>query len=303
MKISVVMPARNEGDEVRKTCEAMALEGADEIIVVDDASDDGSCSTLADGVTNFLYNIKYRAPAYCRNLGARAATGDVIVFCDAHVRANKGALKILTEIAMEEPCIACGSIQPLHDNPGWTGYGGILVGKEAGYSVGYQTRRPKEKKAQVFALIGSVYAVQRDVLWDNIGGWPKTISHGYNEQALSIASLLTNTPMFSVPDAVFQHGFKNTFNYPVHGSHQRINRWLVHHTLFETDTWTNVWLPEFEKKMAQVAPKAKAMLATQEYQKDHERFQKLRKIDDKRFFEIVEAQNKPQEVQSGIPTL
>ncbi len=49
-KISVIIPSRQEGEEVLLTCESFLKAGVDEVIVVDDASVDGSCNNLPEEV-------------------------------------------------------------------------------------------------------------------------------------------------------------------------------------------------------------------------------------------------------------
>jgi len=57
-----------------------------EYIVVDDASTDDSRRTALRHGATVIPSTPRRGPAYARNLGARAARGDVILFLDADVR-------------------------------------------------------------------------------------------------------------------------------------------------------------------------------------------------------------------------
>lgn len=88
MKMSVIIPAYNAEATLPVTLESLRRHrpGCDmEIIVVDDASPDGTADCarpLADRVLVMDGNC---GPSLARNEGARAATGDVFLFTDADV--------------------------------------------------------------------------------------------------------------------------------------------------------------------------------------------------------------------------
>ncbi len=98
--ISVVVVTRNEGGLVRDTVSQLCatLPAPNEIVVVDDGSDDGSTENLAE-IDPRVQVIRARAlgVARARNLGAMRSTGDAIVFADAHLTIPSGwALPILS---------------------------------------------------------------------------------------------------------------------------------------------------------------------------------------------------------------
>lgn len=70
-------------------------------------------------------------------------------------------------------------------------FGGKLVLSERGLRVARAYRQP----ADVPALIGTVYAMQRSV-YQRLGGWPKLPGiWGYSEQALTLASWFQGVPI------------------------------------------------------------------------------------------------------------
>jgi len=88
MKLSVVIPAHNAAEFLSQCLSALAASTrpADEIIVVDDASTDGSGAIAqAAGVRVISLTGVARGPALARNRGAAAATGEALVFLDADV--------------------------------------------------------------------------------------------------------------------------------------------------------------------------------------------------------------------------
>ena len=88
--ISVVIPAHNEADylpySLRSVLIAMQqIEPACELIVVDDASTDETSRIAAESGAKVV-TVDLRQIGAVRNAGARAATGDLLVFLDADTR-------------------------------------------------------------------------------------------------------------------------------------------------------------------------------------------------------------------------
>jgi glycosyltransferase involved in cell wall biosynthesis len=91
--VSVVVVSHNEGVSIRKTVDNLVSTTPPdaEIIVVDDASTDGSCRGIdcVAGVRLCRPSRRLGAAA-ARNFGARNARGRMMVFCDAHVLTPSG---------------------------------------------------------------------------------------------------------------------------------------------------------------------------------------------------------------------
>ncbi len=96
MKISVIIPAHNEEDEIKKCINSVLKQSykAYEVIVVNDASTDRT-----EGIVNGFKRVKLinhekaRGPAGARNHGARIAKGDILFFLDADEWMLKNTLK------------------------------------------------------------------------------------------------------------------------------------------------------------------------------------------------------------------
>jgi glycosyltransferase involved in cell wall biosynthesis len=99
--VSIIIPCRNEGEYLRLTLDSLMSSKNDlnyEIIVVNDGSSDGCC--------DFLITSKYRkirklasknlGVAGAKNFGAKAACGEYLFFCDAHVLVKDWWIDILT---------------------------------------------------------------------------------------------------------------------------------------------------------------------------------------------------------------
>ena len=81
--VTVVLPSHNEGDFVRITVEGI-LSQTDypnyQIVIVDDASTDGSCDNLAGHSACKVVKTGGLGVAGARNFGAHVARGEILVF-------------------------------------------------------------------------------------------------------------------------------------------------------------------------------------------------------------------------------
>jgi len=98
VKLSVVVPCRNEAAQIEATLRALALSsqavpGGVEIIVVANGCTDGTASVVRQHApeARLILSAALNAPA-ARNEGARLSVGDVLVFVDADTRVEASAL-------------------------------------------------------------------------------------------------------------------------------------------------------------------------------------------------------------------
>ena len=106
MRLSVIVPVYNGGDGLGRCLLGLAasLRPADEVILVDDCSTDGSPDiAAAHGARVLSTENGPRGPAHARNRGAKVATGDVLVFVDADVVVHADTLGRMEAILAGEP--------------------------------------------------------------------------------------------------------------------------------------------------------------------------------------------------------
>jgi glycosyltransferase involved in cell wall biosynthesis len=102
LRFSVVIPARNEEQRLPRLLDTLALAtsryagGADqiEIIVADNLSTDGT-RALAEGRGCRTVSVEPHVIASVRNGGAAAATGEILVFIDADIRAHPETFNVI----------------------------------------------------------------------------------------------------------------------------------------------------------------------------------------------------------------
>jgi glycosyltransferase involved in cell wall biosynthesis len=110
--VSVVIRTRNEAPRLRLTLASLASQGAHEVIVVDDASSDETprvVEAAAPGAATpvrLVRHVRNVGRSAASNAGARAATGDIVLFLDgdtlggpgwvaAHAHAHRGRAGVL----------------------------------------------------------------------------------------------------------------------------------------------------------------------------------------------------------------
>ncbi len=123
LRISAVMPAYDAAKFLPRSLPslvAMAQQGEVlEVIVVDDGSKDDSAGLAAKLGATVISTADRRGPGAARNLGARAAVGDILWFVDADVIPHEDAARRLVEgFARSEVAAIFGSYddRPSADN-------------------------------------------------------------------------------------------------------------------------------------------------------------------------------------------
>ncbi len=117
MKLSVVVPVYNEKNTIEKILdEIKAVEGLDkEIVVVDDASTDGTTQILKDLETKhpdikFFYKEKNRGKGHTLKMGFEHTTGDYVIVQDADLEYDPNDYhKLLRALNEEDAQVIYGS--------------------------------------------------------------------------------------------------------------------------------------------------------------------------------------------------
>ena len=87
MKVSIVIPSHNRYEQLKYTIEALRKQSYDnyEVMIVDDASEDGTWAIDLPGHFNMIRNDKKLGLAETRNKGIANTNGDLIIFLDAEM--------------------------------------------------------------------------------------------------------------------------------------------------------------------------------------------------------------------------
>lgn len=106
MRLSVVVPVYNDKDRLRQCLQALLKSSRrpDEIIVVDDASTDGSGDVAREfGVILETIIGQSHGAASARNAGARRATGELLLSFDADVEVGEDTVQQLESYLLNNP--------------------------------------------------------------------------------------------------------------------------------------------------------------------------------------------------------
>ena len=105
LKLSIVVPYHDNPGQLELCLGALAVHAAGhELILVDDASTDPRAREIATrAATLHLRLDKNSGPAGARNLGAKRASGDVLVFIDSDVVINAETIPRMQRVLAEEP--------------------------------------------------------------------------------------------------------------------------------------------------------------------------------------------------------
>ncbi len=104
MKVSVIIPAYNEEDEIVDCMESLGNKRYEdfEIIVVDDGSSDSTVKVIKSLITGHhppitMLRQKHLGPGAARNLGAKHAKGEILVLVDADMTFAPDFIKKLVD--------------------------------------------------------------------------------------------------------------------------------------------------------------------------------------------------------------
>ena len=214
--ISVIVPSHNEGQNLRRTVHSLlaTLPPNGEIVVVDDSSTDGSTSFLEHGYGALTVTrpSKRLGVAGARNHGASLASGEVLVFSDAHVEAPIGWIDQLCAPLKSAPVGIVGPVISAMGNRAIKGYGQTWSGPNL--EVQWLTRQALSPYP-VPLLGGGFMAMRRD-FFDETGGFDTGMTTwGMEDSEICLRAWLLGYQCVVVPTAEVAHLFRSEFPYAV----------------------------------------------------------------------------------------
>lgn len=115
MTVSVIIPTLNEAACIQETVRSLRRQHADEIIIVDGGSTDGT-QELGRNVDAVLFSAPGRAVQM--HAGALKASSEYILFLHADCTLAEGALAAM-ERSLRQPRVIAGCLSMTVQHPGW----------------------------------------------------------------------------------------------------------------------------------------------------------------------------------------
>ncbi len=97
--LSIVIPTYNEGGRISKCIESLKKQSYQdfELFIVDDGSNDNTLEIVKKYKDVKILKQNHKGPGKARNLGAREAKGEILIFVDADMAFDKDYLKYLVK--------------------------------------------------------------------------------------------------------------------------------------------------------------------------------------------------------------
>ena len=237
MKTSIVIAAHNEGERLLRTVESVrevALILRMEVIVADDASSDGSIDELRRrfGEVRVVGNRERLGPSPTKDLGARAANGEILIFLDGHTKPEDGALLRLADRVEEAHGEAIFTPRVLLlDADTWVNQPtGVGLGHRMTFPaferdwIGSRELRRRGAFYESPSLCGCALAISRELYEELCGFDPDMREWGLEDLDLGVKCWLRDRPVLVDPLAAVGHQFRAKFPYQVSVEHVLANK-------------------------------------------------------------------------------
>jgi glycosyltransferase involved in cell wall biosynthesis len=244
-RISIMMPTRNEGDRVRKTIDSLLANTfyVDfEVLVLDDASTDGSCDFLSappyagDGRLRRIRHESQQGYLALRIEGARLATGEVFQFLDAHHSFHPFWLSNLHGALQRRNYAAVvGAVTGVLDPETWRTNGTVMFGwhSSASLTKGWPARAQDVGPGGRVDWFATHQMMVSRRVYEEVGGfWPHFEGHGTEDPDFCLRAFLLGYDCFVEPTAAIGHLYKKQFINPVTWDQLMLNYLTMAYLIF-----------------------------------------------------------------------
>jgi mycofactocin system glycosyltransferase len=175
--VSVIIPVRNRPDDIEVCLQSLREidypQDRLEIIVVDDASSDQTPDVVSRFPVRLIRLKQNKQASFCRNLAARQARGDLLVFIDSDCLADSSWLRELVPAFKDETLGALGGIVDSYFNAN-----GLDRYEKVRSSLNVSSWFRRSQKNDPFFYLPSCNLVVRRRLFLDIGGFKEELVVG-----------------------------------------------------------------------------------------------------------------------------
>ena len=282
MKISVIITSLNEGEEVAATIKSIRENTEDfEIVLVDDASTDGSC--IGVQCDQLIRHEERVGIVPSRLEGVRVAKGECFAFLDAHQRVSEGCLNKLADLAMEKQAITWPCVTGIGQSR-WMGHGASMRQKDGRknglFEAQWRRSPPVESVSRCSTLVVPGYVIPRKV-WPKVQLIPGMSIHGASEAALAVKAFFTDVDLLHLCGPVARHKFNSKVPFELRWRTQARNHALVARVCFDDKTWHEYWAIRFRRHIKEEGLKE---MENEPVLTWHREFQKIKCRPDEEFW-------------------
>lgn len=211
IKVSVVVPAHNAQEELPFLFESLVKQGHNdfEVIVVDDCSEDDTFRVAGLHDCRRFRLTRNRGPAACRNIGAKNAAGEILLFTDSDCRVESDWVERAEACFYENDISAImGKVVLMPSN--FVGNSISALGFPAGGSVGFDKIWKVDQRGFTDSLSTCNCAIKKDV-FEKIGGFDESFPLPGGEDTLLAYHLGgLNYSIKYCPDVVVYHAARDS---------------------------------------------------------------------------------------------
>jgi glycosyltransferase involved in cell wall biosynthesis len=183
--ISVIIPARNRADDLAVCLQALCTSqpSPHEMIVVDDASTDNTAD-VAQRFGAIVIRLETNHDSnFCRNRGAEAATGDILLFLDSDVVVQPDTLRIVLDSFSNNSTAAIVGLYSAHHRHR------SIASQYKNLWIRYSYLRSGHELDWIF---GAVTAIRKEDFW-KAGGFDKTLFMKHGGEDLEFGKRMSNS--------------------------------------------------------------------------------------------------------------
>ena len=238
MTLSVIVNTFNEGGRVAATCRDFLAAGADEVVVCADGTTDGSCDALPEGARV----VRNETPLGCGKSKANAtaaASGDVLLWVDAHQNVVSGDLRSMAERALNSGSIFCPAIANTSYDADFNasrlaGSTRLFFPNNTGI-LPFSSSQYRHDPEQLPMMVGVGLCMSRQT-FARVGGWNNFAGrHGSQERGMALRAFMAGVPVVCDGSVVVGHEFfgaSHPSRNPSSGQYRFNN--IAH-------SWVNAW--------------------------------------------------------------
>lgn len=212
MKFSIIVPAYNAARNILPLFKSLANQSFKdfEVIVVDDCSLDDTPHIAQSLPCNFIRLSQNHGPAYCRNVGADAAKGEILVFTDDDCRVTADWLEnIQRHFSQNNFEAAMGRLILMPST--LLGDSISALGFPAGGAIGFDKIWKVDEKGFTDSLSSCNCAIKRSV-FEKIGGFDVSFPYpGGEDSFLAYRLRKMHYRIKYCPDVIVIHEARDSF--------------------------------------------------------------------------------------------